>query len=104
MKRVHGVLSHPPPVDVEGVRSWLRRVKLYEEVNWEAELPSYAAVEHLLDDDFVFEWTPLCTRQYEAIVRLTGVVHRTMEGNNADTPMDQNAPVVSGDASGGHGG
>ncbi|KAG0574503.1 hypothetical protein KC19_VG266500 [Ceratodon purpureus] len=78
MKRVYGEISHGGPCDVVGVRAWLRRVQLYAEVNWETELPSYSAITHLIDDDFVFDWTPLCSRQYEAVAAVTavtGIVH-----------------------------
>ncbi|KAG0572527.1 hypothetical protein KC19_VG102600 [Ceratodon purpureus] len=67
------------PNNVEEVRLWLRRVQLFEEVNWEMELPSYSAIVHLTNDDFVFDWTLLCGRQYEAVAQLTGVVHITKE-------------------------
>lgn len=58
-------------------------VKLFEEVKWELELPCYSAIAHLLNDDFMFEWTPMCTRQYDAIMELTGVVHVSTEAATA---------------------
>lgn len=50
-------------------------MQTFEEVNWTVEMPDYSAVKHLLDDDFVWDWTPTCTRQYDAVVAMSGVVH-----------------------------
>lgn len=60
---------------MEEVREWLRRVEIFEQVNWDVEVPDYGAVTRLLDDDLVFDWTPVCTSQYDAVAALTGIVH-----------------------------
>ena len=60
MKRSFDQVSSDRPKTVEEVREWLRRVELFEQVNSEMDLPSYGAVTHLLDDDFVSEWSPAC--------------------------------------------
>lgn len=63
------------PKNVEEVQSWLRRVQLFEEVNWDITLPDYSAVKNLTDVDFVWNWTPSYTRQYNAAAQMTGILH-----------------------------
>lgn len=87
MKRRFEEMSSHHPGTVEQVRQWLRRVELFQQVNWDVELPSVGAIMHLLDDDFVWDWSPTCTRQYDAVAELTGVVH--VEGVcRAPRPID----------------
>jgi hypothetical protein len=75
MKRRFNQVSTHWPRNVEEVQEWLRRVEIFEQVNWDVEVLDYGAVTRLLDDDFVFDWTPVCTSQYNAVAALTGIVH-----------------------------
>lgn len=75
MKRRFESISSSRPGTVEEVRDWLHRVELFEQVNWDLVMPYYGAVTHLLDDDFMWDWSPACTHQYEAVAELTGIFH-----------------------------
>jgi hypothetical protein len=63
------------PMDVPELQLWLRRVKTFEEVNWDFEMPDYSTLEALLDLDFEWQWTQNCSKQYHAVVLVTGVVN-----------------------------
>lgn len=91
MKRSIDQVSSDRPETVEEVREWIRRVELFEQVNWEIDIPTYGAVSHLLDDDFVWDWSPACTAQYNAVVELTGVRH-VHPHDRAVRPISQYAP------------
>lgn len=93
MKRRFEEMSSHRPGTVEEVRNWLRKVELFGQVNWDVELPSYGAITHLLDDDFVWDWSPTCTRQYDAVAQLTGVVHGRGECRGPRPPSPPLTPT-----------
>ena len=98
MKQRFEDMSVDRPRTVEEVRDWLRRVELFEQVNWDVDMPSYGAVTHLLDDDFVWCWSSTCERQYEAVVQLTGVAH-VAPWNRAEPPVEPPSHFTGGPSS-----
>ena len=94
MKRTHEHMSSSRPGTVSEVREWLRRVELFEQVNWDVDMPPYGAVTHLLDDDFVWDWSLTCSAQYDAVAELTGVLHVNVSDRavrHSQAPIDSAA-------------
>lgn len=89
MKRRFDAMSVQRPSTVEEVREWLRRLELFEQVNWNLDIPPYGALTHLLDDDFVWDWSPTSEAQYEAVANLTGVFHVRPEDRPLRPPQMQ---------------
>jgi hypothetical protein len=77
------------PEDIIELQLWLRRMKTFEAVNRDVEMPDYSALEALLDPDFEWQWTRNCSREYDAVVSVTGVVNvrRQTAPQSRTTPL-----------------
>ena len=75
MKRCHEVMACDRPRALPELKTWLRRVQLFEEVNWETPLPDHSALKELAAGRTEWDWTPACNEAYYDVVAHTGILH-----------------------------
>ena len=76
--------------DITELQLWLCRVKTFEAVNRDVEMPDYSTLEALLDLDFEWQWTRNCSREYDAVVLVTSVVNVKQQ----TTPWSRTIPLT----------
>ncbi|KAG0574747.1 hypothetical protein KC19_VG287500 [Ceratodon purpureus] len=75
MKQSYDVMSLDCPQDMPELQMWLRRVQIFEEVNWDAVLSDYCCLKELAVAGTYWEWSPACNTTYHNVVQQTGILH-----------------------------